>query len=74
MIKHGTALGEEMIFGKQAKSKTLTILNQATNLTVVGSSPTVVKNFSFCILSLSTRIWQVNWSYTNKIKHDIHLR
>ena len=44
------------------------------NLKVVGSSPTVGKNFSLCILSLSTRSWQVDSSYTNEIKHDIHPR
>ena len=31
--------------------------HQAVYLKVVGSSPTVSKNFSFCILSLSTRSW-----------------
>ena len=29
------------------------------------------KNFSFCIMSLSTRSWQVDWSHTNEIKHDV---
>ena len=29
--------------------------HQTSKLRVVGSSPTVGKNFSFCILSLSTR-------------------
>ena len=33
-----------------------------TNLKVVGSSPTVGKTFSFCILSLSTGSWKVDWS------------
>ena len=41
---------------------------RATNLKVVGSSPTVSKNFSFCILSLSMRSWQVNWSHKKEIK------
>ena len=48
--------------------------HRATNLKVVDSSPTVDKKFSFCILSLSTRSWQVDWSHTNEIKHDIHPR
>ena len=30
--------------------------HQTSNLRAVGSSPTVSKNFSFCILSLSTRL------------------
>ena len=34
--------------------------HQATNLKEVSSSPTVGKTFSFCILSLSTRSWQVD--------------
>ena len=34
--------------------------HQTSNLRVVGSSPIVGKNFSFCILSLSTRSWQVD--------------
>ena len=34
--------------------------HQTSNLRVVGSSPTVGKDFSFCILSLSTRPWQVD--------------
>ena len=49
-----------------------TVEHQATYLKVVGSGSTVGKNFSFCILSLSTRSWQVDWSYTNEIKHKIH--
>ena len=32
------------------------------------------KNFSFCILSLPTRSWRVDWSHANEIKHDVHLR
>ena len=43
-------------------------------LIALGSSPTVGKNFSFCILSLSTRSWQVDWPHTNEIKHDVHPR
>ena len=31
------------------------VKHQTSNLRVVSSSPTVGKNFSFCILSLSTR-------------------
>ena len=50
------------------------IEHRTKNLKVVGSSPTIVKNFSFCILSLSTRSWQVDRSHTNEIKHDIHPR
>ena len=33
---------------------------QTSNRRVIGPSPTVGKNFSFCILSLSTRSWQVD--------------
>ena len=36
-----------------------------TNLKVVGSNPTVRKNFSFFILSHSTRSLQVGWSHIN---------
>ena len=39
-----------------------------------GSSPTVGKNVSFCILSLSTHSWKVNCSHTYEIKHDVHTR
>ena len=38
----------------------------------MGSNPTVGKNFSFCILSLLMRTWQVDWSHTNESKHDVH--
>ena len=48
--------------------------HQTSDLRVVGWSSTVGKNFSFCNMSLSTRSWQVNWSHTNEIKHDVHLR
>ena len=34
--------------------------HQTADRTVVGSSPIVGKNFSFCILLLSTRSWQVD--------------
>ena len=47
---------------------------QTSNLRVVGSSPIVGKNFSFCILSLPTRSWQVDWSHANEIKHDANSR
>ena len=40
--------------------------HQTTNLKVVSSSPTVGKNFSFCILSLSTCSWQFDWSHLNE--------
>ena len=44
----------------------------------VGSSPTVSKKFSFCILSLSTRSsWQVDWCHTcnwNQAWHSKHDR
>ena len=50
------------------------IEHRITNLKDVGSSPTVGKIFSFCILSLSTRSLQVNWSNTNEIKQDVHPR
>ena len=46
--------------------------HQTTDIRAV--NPTVGKNFSFCILSLSTRTWQVDWTHTNEIKHDIHPR
>ena len=46
--------------------------HQTSDLRAVGSSPIVGKNFSFCILSLPTRSWQVAWSHTNEIKHDVH--
>ena len=46
--------------------------HQTSDLGVVGSSPAVGKTFSFCILSLSTRSWQVDWSHTNETKHDFH--
>ena len=48
--------------------------HQTSNLRVVNSSSAVGKNFSFCILSFSTRSWQVGWSHTNEIKHDVHPR
>ena len=48
--------------------------HHTSNLRVVGFSPTVGKNFSFCILSLSTRSWQVDWSHANEIKHDVYPR
>ena len=37
-------------------------------------SPTAGKTFSFCILSLSTHSWQVDWFNSNEIKFDIHPR
>ena len=46
---------------------------QTWNLRVVGYSPNVGKDFSFCILSLPTRSWQVDWSHANEIKHDAHI-
>ena len=45
-----------------------------TDLRAVGSTPTVGKNSSFCILSLSTRTLHVDWSHTNEIKCDVHPR
>ena len=52
-----------------------TVEHSATNLKDVGSSLTVSKNFSFCILSLSTcSSWQVGWSRTNEFKNDINPR
>ena len=48
--------------------------HRTTNLRAVGSNITVGKNFSFCILSLSRRTWQVDWSVTNEIKHDVYPR
>ena len=44
---------------------------QARNLKVVGANPTVEKNFSFCILSLSMRSWQVDRCNANEIKYII---
>ena len=46
----------------------LAVEHQATTLKDVGSSPNLGKNFSFCVLSLSMRSWQVDWSHTNEIK------
>ena len=43
------------------------------NLKIVESSPTVEKNYSFCIFLLSTCSSQVDWVYANEIKHEIHL-
>ena len=48
--------------------------HQTWNLRVVSSSLTVGKNFSFCILSLLTGSWQVDWSHVNEIKQDVHPR
>ena len=48
--------------------------HKTSNLRPVGSSATVGKKFSFCILSLSTCFWQVDWSHANEIKHDVHSR
>ena len=48
--------------------------HQTWNLRVVDSSPNVGKNVSFCILSLSTRSWQVDGPYANEIKRDVHQR
>ena len=50
------------------------IEHQTSNLRVVSSSPTVCKKFSFCILLLSVRSWQVDWSLANVIKHGVHSR
>ena len=50
------------------------VKHQARNLKVVGSSPTVDKNFLFCILSLLSSYWQVGCSHTKEIKHDIRPR
>ena len=44
------------------------------NQRFVGSSPTVERKFSFCILSFPTRSWQVDWFHANEIKHDVHPR
>ena len=46
----------------------------ATNLKVVGSSPTLTKTILFCIFLFSTLSLQVDQAHTNKIKNDIHLR
>ena len=48
--------------------------HQTWNLRAVGSSPTVGQNFSFCILSLPMRSWEVDWSHANEIKHDVQPR
>ena len=46
--------------------------HQTLNRRVVGSSSTVDKEFSFCILSLPTRSWQVDSPHANEIKHNVH--
>ena len=48
--------------------------HRTTYFRAVGSNPIVGKTFSFCILSLSTHTWQVDWSHTDEIKHDIDPR
>ena len=48
--------------------------HRARNIKAVDSSPTAGKNFSYCILSLSMRSLQVDWSHIYEIKHDIHPR
>ena len=50
------------------------VQHRTTNLKVVGLSPTVGEICLFCILSLPTRFWQVDWSNTNEIKHDVYPR
>ena len=61
---------DRTIFIKSREAQS--VQHWTTNLKVVGSSPTVGKHFSFCILSLSTRSWQVDWSHANEIKHGVH--
>ena len=46
--------------------------HQTWNQRVVGSIPTVDKEFFICILALPTCSWQVDWPYANEIKHDVH--
>ena len=46
--------------------------HQTLNRRVMGSSPTLDKEFLFCILSLPMRSWQVDWPHANEIKHDVH--
>ena len=48
--------------------------HQTWNRRVEGSSTTVDKEFSFCIVLLPTRSWQVDWSHANEIKHGVHPR
>ena len=60
-------------FCKQAR-QAQSAEHQTSDLRVVGWSPSVGKHFSFCILSLSTRSWQVDWCNANEIKHDVHPR
>ena len=48
--------------------------HRTIDLRAVVSNHTVSKNFSFCILSLLTRTWQLDWSNTNEIKLDVHPR
>ena len=50
------------LFCPRLKKKlySITVEQQTSELRVVVSSPTVGKNFSFCMLSLSTRFWQVD--------------
>ena len=46
--------------------------HQTWNLRIVGSSPTVDKEFFILYFVASTRSWQVDWPYANEIKHDVH--
>ena len=46
--------------------------HRTTYLRAMGSNSTVDKSFLFFIFKLSTRTWQVDWSYTNEIKHGLH--
>ena len=48
--------------------------HRTIDLRDVGSNPVVSKNYLFCIMSLSSRTLQVDWSYTSEIKHDVHPR
>ena len=47
--------------------------HKTRNLRVVGTSPTVIKDFSFSILFLPTRSWRY-WFHANEVRHDVHPR
>ena len=48
--------------------------HRTSDLRAVNSNPTVGRNFSFSILSISTRTWHLDWSRTNESKHDVHVK
>ena len=48
--------------------------HRTSEFRAAGSNPSMGKAFLFCILSFSTRTWQVDWFHTNETKHDVHAR